>query len=373
MKAEPAGAPPRPARVLHITLRADFTGGPLYAFKLARGLQGKVENFIACPPDRPLTPSFADLVNPERICPVPERSFSIAALLAIARFVCANAIDIVHSHGKGAGLYARLLKPLTGVKVVHTFHGLHFQHYGKAARIAYRLTERTLSSMSDAVIAVIDSEKAVAVREGFAPADTITVIRTGLEDVPALAHWPAEECVEVLHFSRFDVQKNFDAMLALARAARDAGLAGRLRFLIVGNGPRRADYEAMARADGTDGFFEFLGIVPDVGSVSARCRALVSTSRWEGLPVAPLEAGLGGLFLALSRVPGHVELALDESGAMLFDLGDTAQYRKVVERLAGLHTWLAGDVRHRGLLAEAFNYSGMVAGHVALYDRLVTA
>lgn len=362
----------RPPNILSITLRADFTGGPLYAYKLIKGLEGETRNYVACPLDRPLTQGFADLVGRERLCPVPERAFSLAALRALARFVRANRIDVIHSHGKGAGLYARLLAPLTRAKVVHTFHGLHFQHYGKAAKLAYRLMERSLSALSDAIIAVIDSEKQVAVREGFAPAKSITVIRTGLEEVPPLAQWPETDCVEVLHFNRFDVQKNFDAMLAVARAARAAGLEGRLRFLIVGNGPRRAEYEAMAAADGTSGLFAFLGIVPDVAAVSARCRALISTSRWEGLPVAPLEAGQAGLFLALSRIPGHDELALADSGAMLFDLDDPAQHAQVVERLAALRDWRAGDAHHRELLLQAFSYAGMVAQHVDLYDRIVS-
>lgn len=357
-------------RVLHVSLRADFTGGPLYAYKLIQGLTGRVENHVACPPDGSLSAGFVALVGADHVCALPERAFSPAAARALARFVRRHRIDIIHSHGKGAGLYARLVAGMTRARAVHTFHGLHFRHYGTAARLGYRLLERTMSAMSSAVIAVIDSEKQVAVAQGFAPADRISVIRTGLEAIPPLARWPEGGPVEVLHFSRFDAQKNFDGMIALAAAAKARGLDGRLRFLIVGRGERRAEYEAMAARDGTAGFFEFLGTVPDVAAVSARCKALVSTSRWEGLPVAPLEAGQAGMFLALSRIPGHEELALDDSGAVLFDLDDPTALGHVAERLAAIAGWRVGNARSRQALLDAFSYEAMVAQHAALYARV---
>jgi glycosyltransferase involved in cell wall biosynthesis len=358
-------------RVLHITLRADFTGGPLYTFKLIQGLKsGGVVNYVACPLDRPLSPELTRLVGADHTCELPERSFNIAALRRLARFIRDHRIDLVHSHGKGAGIYARLVSLITPAKVVHTFHGLHFRHYGKAAKLGYRALERSMSALSDSVVAVIDSEKQVAVAQGFAPAMKVTVIRTGLQNVPPLARWDDGGPVNVVHFNRFDVQKNFDAMLSIARAAKAAGLDEKLRFLIIGDGPRRVEYEAMAAADGTSGFFEFLGIVPDVADVTESCKALISTSRWEGLPVAPLEAGQAGLFLALSRIPGHDELVLADSGAMLFDLDDPAQHRRVAERLVSLRAWRVGDAAHRDLLLEAFSYDKMIAQHVDLYDRI---
>src|SRR5439155_1396932 len=51
-------------------------------------------------------------------------------LLALRRLVSERGVSLIHSHGKGAGLYGRLVARLLGVPAVHTLHGLHFEGYG---------------------------------------------------------------------------------------------------------------------------------------------------------------------------------------------------------------------------------------------------
>ncbi len=361
------GAPLAPPRVLHVTARADFTGGALYAYNLMEGLGREVENFVACPADGSLTPRLQALVGGDHFHPIPERAFGPGELRRFVRFAKQNRIDVLHSHGKGAGVYTRLAAVLTGIPAVHTFHGLHFQQYSPLVRRVYRAYERSMSSVTRTLIAGTESEKTVAVAQGFAPADKIKVFRTGLKDIPSLQTWAAGWPVNVVHFSRFNMQKNFDAMIDLAAAAQASGLAGKLRFLIIGDGPARAGYEDQVASRGLGEFFEFLGTVPDVASVMKQCKALVSTSRWEGLPVAPLEAGQAGLYLALSRIPGHVELVLNETGATLFDLGDASGYTAAVERMAALESRTAGDAEQAAALLEAFNFGAMIRRHVELY------
>ena len=364
-------APSARPRVLHVTARADFTGGALYAYNLMEGLGREVENFVSCPADGSLTPRLVSLVGgDDHLHPIPERSFSVGALRRFVSFIKQNRIDVMHSHGKGAGVYTRLAAVLSGIPTVHTFHGLHFQQYSRVGQRAYWAYERSMSAISHTLIAGSESEKGVAVAQGFAPANKIAVFRTGLKDIPTLQRWGAGEPVNVVHFSRFNMQKNFDGMVELAEAAKASGLAGKLRFLIIGDGPDRAKYEKRIVSGGLNEFFEFLGTVPDVATVMARCKALVSTSLWEGLPVAPLEAGQAGLYLALSRIPGHEELVLTENGAMLFTLGDRAAYTTAVERMADLHSRTDGDAEQAAALLEAFNFGAMVRRHVELYREI---
>lgn len=339
--------------------------------KLVRGLNQSVEHFVGCPVADVLAGNFEETVGADHLLDLPRRSFKLSALRSVIKFVKANRIDVIHSHGKGAGLYARAAAAITAVPAVHTFHGLHYLHYGRFGRLAYRLFERSLSALSTRIIAVIESEKNVAVREGFARSDKITVIRTGLENPPDLVSWGKGDLVKAVHFSRFDEQKNFEAMLSLGRAANEAGLEGRLRFVIIGDGPRRVHYEERSRALGLENFFEFVGYVPDTASIVAQCRALISTSRWEGLPVAPLEAGEAGLYLALSRIPGHEELAVNSDGTMLFDAAEHLDHEKVVRWLASLSLRYSGHIAQRKALLEAFSFERMLSEHSLLYQQIV--
>jgi glycosyltransferase involved in cell wall biosynthesis len=360
-------------RVLHVTLRADFSGGPLYTYNLIDGLGQEIESYIACPMDRPMTQKLERLVGKDKLYGIPERSFNPIALYGLCVFVRRRQIDIIHSHGKGAGVYTRLASAITGVPAVHTFHGLHFHHYSRIGKISYRLFERLMSALSRSLIAVVDSEKTIAVAQGFAPAGKIVVIRSGVRPkIPLLAS-SMGGLVKVVHFTRFDTHKNFDAMIELAETALAAGLMNKLLFLVVGDGLRRREYEGLAERRGVNAFFTFLGFTPNPEGIISQCKALVSTSRWEGLPIAPLEAGQAGLFLALSRIPGHEELVLSESGAMLFDLEDRAGYAAVIVRLAQLQERSGGDWDHASALIGAFNYDHMVARHLELYRSIVSA
>jgi hypothetical protein len=86
----------RTPRILQVTQRSDFTGGRLYVLRLLRGLGDAVTCPVACPADGPVARDCAALV--------PERSLSPAAVLRLSAFVRRNGIDVVHSHGKGAGV-----------------------------------------------------------------------------------------------------------------------------------------------------------------------------------------------------------------------------------------------------------------------------
>src|SRR6185437_9003872 len=50
-------------------------------------------------------------------------------------------IDVIHTHGKGAGLYGRIVSALTKKPCLHTPHGVHVSQYGVFAMWAYRLYE----------------------------------------------------------------------------------------------------------------------------------------------------------------------------------------------------------------------------------------
>jgi len=359
-----------PVRVLHISLRADFTGGPIYMLKLIKGLGADVRCFVACPLDKPLTGAFEEAVGAESLCGVPERAFTLGALTRLVRFVRDNRIDVVHSHGKGAGAYARLISLLARTPSIHTFHGLHFRHYSWIGRKLYAAYERLMSRLSDALVTVVDSEKDVAVAQGFAPARKIVVIRTGIDEVPPMLHWPEGGPVNALHATRFDAQKNFAPLIALAASAKERGLEGRLRFTVIGNGPDGDHYRAIVGQRALEGFFDFRGVVPNQLVPFDECKVLISTSLWEGLPIAPLESAEMGLFLLLSRIPGHVELVLDETGGLLFDPDDTAQFDAVLDALLALEHRTTGSAQHAERLTERFSYADMIARHRALYTHI---
>ena len=113
-------------KILLITMRSDFGGGPRHVDQLIKGLTNKFEIYAAYPKDGvPYSKQWDSLISASNRIYIPYRKFSIPSLLKLKKFIKENKIDIIHSHGNGARFYTRVLKILRiKAKVVHTFHGI---------------------------------------------------------------------------------------------------------------------------------------------------------------------------------------------------------------------------------------------------------
>lgn len=93
--------------------------------------------------------------------------------------------DLIHSHMSKAGTLARLarltIRKKNRPKMVHTFHGLTFEHYfSKPKAFIFRMIEGFLARYTDRLIAISPSQKKELIRYGF-PADKIAVILLGFD------------------------------------------------------------------------------------------------------------------------------------------------------------------------------------------------
>jgi hypothetical protein len=86
-------------RLLLITARSDFGGGPRHVDQLIDNLSSDIDIFAAYPYQG--DPYGKKWDNESRITkrfPLPYRKFSIKTLLELKKFIEENKIDIIHSH-----------------------------------------------------------------------------------------------------------------------------------------------------------------------------------------------------------------------------------------------------------------------------------
>ncbi len=83
-------------------------------------------------------------------------------------------------------------------------------------------------------------------------------------------------------------QKGYDVLLSAARAALDRGAA--VRFVAIGDGAMRRDLESQHAALSLGERFVFLGEREDVPRLLPAADIFVIPSRFEGLPLALMEA-----------------------------------------------------------------------------------
>ncbi len=272
-------------------------------------------------------------------------SFSLATATAAARLGhCVRHVrpHVVHSHNVRATALARLA--LLGTRhrtvLMPTLHGVAPSDYRAASRILRRVTRR--------VIACAPSV-ARSLREAGFPADRIDVITNGAALRPAgperqaglrasLGLGPAPL---VLGIGRLVEQKNWPAFIEAA-----GHLPGPC-YAVAGEGPMRQELAALARRSGDR--VRFLGMVDDVAALVGMAACVVSTSAWEGLPLALLEALSLGTPVVATAVDGVTDL-VPPTAALLVAPGDAAAVSDAISRILA-DDGLAKDLRSAALAA----------------------
>jgi glycosyltransferase involved in cell wall biosynthesis len=154
----------------------------------------------------------------------------------------------------------------------------------------------------------------------------------------------------IITVGRLVEQKGLDVLLAAW--AKAAPQIPQWRLAMVGEGPLRAELEALARQLGIEESVDWHGHVADPFPLMRGAEFFLLTSRFEGSPNALLEAmacGLPGIVSDAS--PGPIELVgVDESAGLIVPVEDVDATANAIARLAGdetLRRMLAAEARER--------------------------
>jgi len=356
-----------------VTGRADFGGGPEHVYQLAKSISRSTPVFIACPRDEPYWARYESIVGPERMLELPHRKVAWSPFLRLCRFIRSNHIDIVHAHGRTGGIYARPAAFLAGLRCFYTPNGSTPVCNLRTA--IYAAAEYLLSAVTQAVVAVSATE-AEALRPLCAFPSRLKVILNGVETPPLLdaPDTRLAHPLPVVHVTRYVFQKNTPLLIDVLAALRDLGHLDRFEFLLLGDGPGRPEFEAALSARGLAHSVKILGAVTNPGSYLAAAWCLISTSRWEGLPIALLEAMARGVPAIATDVTGNKDAVTDHETGFLYDPATPeAAARRLVELAASPVLWKQ-MVRAARLRAEReFSVEAMAEATLRLYTCDSTA
>ena len=321
-------------KILHITVRADYGGGPEHVYQLINQLNDKCVNFIACPQEKPYWAKYSNVVGKEKLLVIPHRKFSFIYLYKLIMYIRDNKIDIIHTHGKGAGLYGRFLTLFTGTPAVHTPHGIHIGQYNALLKKIYIIYERFFSRYINKIIFVSPSEQSISEEYTIWPQSKQLVILNGVCAVERNQMIRAnirrqlgidDDVQVVLSISRFDYQKNMQESLNIAQRTP------KIIFIWLGDGADRAALENLCLKENINNVF-FTGFVDNVKEYIAASDLVLSTSRWEGLSLGLLEAMSAGLPVVASDVTGNRDAVRHEYNGYLYPLGNIEQACSYLQR-----------------------------------------
>lgn len=362
-------------KVLHITPTSRQGGGPEHILQHLHAAPTHVQSHVAAPREAPYWDRFHAACQ-GRVLEVPHRALQLSAMRALTRYVDEHGIDLIHTHGKAAGIYGRILSLTTRIRWIHTPHGLHVKHYQPWLKRAYVLFENLTSFGLDHVIHVSESDRQVTHSLDLWPRVPSTVIENGVQprdpsllirqDVRHALGFRDDDFV-VTTASRFDIQKNMKEWADVAVQCPN------MRFLVLGDGDDRAAFEsAWTRAVRAN--LVCTGFVSEPWRYFAASDVYLSTSLWEGLPLAVLEAMSVGLPVVASNVEGNRNCVIEGETGHLYTQGLPSQAASLMKALQA-----SPDTRRR--MAEAgqvrqrmcFSVENMSRRTVQLYERICQA
>jgi glycosyltransferase involved in cell wall biosynthesis len=295
----------------------------------------------------------------------------LLATVRLARIIRAEQPAILHTHTAKAGAVGRVAALLAGRRrppiIVHTFHGHVLRGYfGRFRTGDFRLLERWLAHVTDALVAVSPEVRDELVGFGVAPASKFRVIRLGIELDERLARdgaaraetrrvmGIADDRFVVGWIGRMTAVKRTDIVLRSFRQLRDDGVNAVL--CMVGDGPDRRTVEDLARELGVMRECLFPGYQEDVGPFFAAFDVFVLPSGNEGTPVTAIEALASGCPVVATRVGGLPDVVTDGEDGFLVEPGDVEGLSARLARLAGdqglrARMGAAGRERMRGRYA----------------------
>ena len=365
------------APVLELVVSTQPGGGPQHVLALATFLRARGwRPVVAGPRDGALFERFAQ--SGVEIVRAATDRLRPATLLRLARLVRERGVRLVHSHGKGAGLYGRLVARAHRLPAIHTFHGIHFERYGRIRRAAYLALERRLSRWTAVVVNVSRAQEAEGLALRLFTAAQSRVVVNGVDAARLAAtardRWDARVALGLPVSSavvgcaaRFDAVKRLDVVVRAAAAVPDPAL----RVVIIGRGAEQVALQALAASLGLGPRAVFPGEVTDAAQFFPAFDVYVAPSAKEGLPLAVLEAMALGVPVLASDIPAHRE-ALGAASPGLVAATPEAFAAALRGLLSDPEARRALGAEQRTRARSEFDARQMLAGVEAIYGQVLT-
>ena len=277
-------------------------------------------------------------------------------------------IDILHTHHRMATLYGIAVSRMLGKKHIFTCHNIW--------KDKKALFHKILSA-TDAIVAVGEDVARNLTEDYGIPPERIRVIRNAINEQDAENGEPNVRLDEerkrgsvlIGAIGRLSTQKGVDIFLrAVAPLIREDS---RIKAVIIGDGPERGALESLAGSLGVSGNVIFLGFQEHALNIIRQLDFAVLASRYEGLPLTPLEVFSQGKTMVASNIGGVSEIIQDGVNGLLFESGNVADLSAQMNRLLQSPETLA-ELENAALSTyrAKFSYQRFLDEYNALYEKV---
>jgi glycosyltransferase involved in cell wall biosynthesis len=314
---------------------------------------------------------------------------SIAHLMRMRTILRKFEISTIHAHGFGALPMAWVMKLMTGIRTVATFHP-SVQGGDPSTMVAssflagrsrkYRFLLKFLPPKA-IIASSIEITEWLTEAIGVSPS-MVHHIPLGIDSDlyrPASATEKSaartllgidpDECVFLLT-GRLSWNKGHDLLIDAARTVRAESPDSRMRILFAGSGDQESEIKAYAFSDERDcSLFTFLGFVDDLRAVYWASDVFVLPSRSEGFGLVVAEAMCAGLLPVRTPGGGARDQIVEGETGYIVPFDDPNALARVMLRLLNgpeLRKDIVNQAIHRG--KSLFSKRRMAQLSSALYD-----
>ena len=269
--------------------------------------------------------------------------------------------DVIHCNTPVGGILGRVAGRKyrkDGTQVFYTVHGFHFYEGAPIGNwVIYFPVERWMARYTDKLITVNREDYSFAKKYFSCPvyhihgvgADSSRYRIAGDEERDSLRKELHLKPPVILSVGELLPNKNHKtAVLAVKKVLSRFPDA---QLLIAGNGPDRANLEALVKKEGMEEHVTFLGYTTRLPEYMKACDLLIACSYREGMPQNVIQAMLCGLPVAASDNRGHREVVREGVNGFLMNSGDAEGFSEGIVRI------LASNMDRKIIRGSARRYS----------------
>ncbi|MEK9627947.1 MAG: glycosyltransferase [Nitrospinota bacterium] len=316
------------------------------------------------------------------------RKLSLSTFLELLKILRKEKPDLIHTHGKGPGLYGRLAGRLLGIPVVHTFHGFQYKLLPLFNKLFYLMVENFLTLITRHHIFVGNGEKANAKILWFLNDSNSTVINNGidLDSIQNLA--PANIAFSSMGLRGLEEEKVF---ATLSRVSPEKGLmtllegfaeakkvVPHIRLIIIGDCPAEhkkyiEKVKQYIEANGLSESVKLLGAREDALELIKCADYYISPSQSEGLPYNLLEALAMKKPVIATDIPGNNDIVRKSVEGLLVPANSVKPLANAILNMLALGSEEHQAMAQNGVvrIRDEFSQTSMVEKTVALYKKVL--
>jgi len=365
-------------KILQINSSSDIGGGPQVMWDIVEGLKNELDFLILGPKGKFLEKYHGAGLESREL----KNKIFFKLIEELRKVISQKKPDIVHCHGMRTAFWTRLsaIGLKNRPKIIYTLHGFHIIRKQFFLKWPLIFLERILNHWTDIMVCVGESDKRLVLRYKTVPKNKIIVIKNGINikkfEIPKdeifrnKRELNLEDKFVILSAGRLHPQKDFFTLLRALKLI--IPVINNAKLIIVGDGPLRQSLEKEVVNLDIVQHVDFLGFREDVPTLINLCDIMILSTRWEGLPLVPLEAGACKKPVIASDIDGVREVVLNGKNGFLFQVGSE---RDLADKISKLYRSKElrikmGENGYR-FVSDNFNKKRMTREYKNLYQSII--